>query len=329
MKLFDLRIDPILKQMDEVLHKNERMLSEKLKYLCLVGGFNQSRYLQHKLEEHYQGKYTVLKSQRPILAVIEGATQLGRASSFITSRFVKRTYGACCGLPIMEARLNKKITEEHIHKHRFISDINNKEYVDRCFNVFVNKGDEVKVNKMVEEIYSKRNKNKKNAVILIYSSEERDPGVTTGCDFLGRLDIPYPSDFDAQKDIFYVRFYFGQSIIRVTVNMKGREYTEHEVQIKYDHGVQYVDNIFQFFNESSSHRKKQQYLQITLQASNSFLINTTAYFDTYTLLYNKKLYIKEIYALNNNNENNNVYLTITLKNPKLHINYSQKIKICK
>ncbi|ETO03328.1 hypothetical protein RFI_34082 [Reticulomyxa filosa] len=243
MKLFDKRIDPIIKQMDEVLKRNENILSDKLKYICLVGGFSQSPYLQHRLKQHYEPKYTFVMSERPVFSVVEGAAQLARIPSFISSRIVKYTYGTWSGLPIEHARSHSKISEDHISKHKFINDITNQEYVDNCFNVFVNKDEEVKVGQMVEHSYSKRSKSDKIALTLIYRSEEIDPGVITGCERLGCIEIPYPEDFDAVKDCFYVRFYFGETMIRVTITIKGREYVEHEVQIKYDFGVQHLDAI--------------------------------------------------------------------------------------
>ncbi|ETO08362.1 hypothetical protein RFI_29027 [Reticulomyxa filosa] len=103
-KLFDLRIDEIIKKMDKMLNENEKILNEKLKYVCLVGGFSQSRYLQHKLKQKYESKYKFIIPERPILSVIEGAAQLSRIPSFITSRIVKYTYGVGCSISIEKAQ---------------------------------------------------------------------------------------------------------------------------------------------------------------------------------------------------------------------------------
>ncbi|ETO20109.1 hypothetical protein RFI_17111 [Reticulomyxa filosa] len=234
MKLFDLRINPIIKQIDEMLVKNEEILNGKLKYMCLVGGFSQSHYLQFKLKQHYESKYTFVIPQRPVLSVIEGAAQLARTAPFITSRIVKYTYGTGAGWPTERAQSHPKISEDHINKHKYISDINNKEYVDGCFNVFVNKDEEVKVGQMIEMSYSPRSKNNKNAYVPIYRSEKIDPGVTTECKCLGNVNVPFPEDFDNMKDSFYARFYFGETMIRVTVTIKGKEYVEKEEEIRYD-----------------------------------------------------------------------------------------------
>ncbi|ETO20107.1 hypothetical protein RFI_17109 [Reticulomyxa filosa] len=205
--------------------------------MCLVGGFSQSRYLQHRLKQHYESKYTFVIPQRPILSVIEGAAQLARIPSFIASRIVKCTYGTSCGKSIGYARDRPdKFSDDHINKYKYISDINNKEYVSNCFRTFVNKDEEVKVGQMVQHSYNKSQKNQKKAHAAIFCSEERDPGITNGCRCLGSIEVPFPEDFDDIKDSLFVRFYFGETIIRVTIIIKGKEYLEKEIQIKYEYG---------------------------------------------------------------------------------------------
>ncbi|ETO07554.1 hypothetical protein RFI_29838, partial [Reticulomyxa filosa] len=203
IKLFDLRIDPIIENMDELLNKNEKILSGKLKYMCLVGGFSQSHYLQYKLKQHYEPKYTFVTPKRPILSVIEGAAQLSRISSFITSRIVKYTYGTGCGWPIGYAQSHPKISQDHINKFKYISEIKNKEYVSNCFDVFVKKDEEVKVGQMAEKSYSRPSISTKTAHVQIYRTEEIDPGVMTGCKCLGKIEVPFPEDFDDVKDELY------------------------------------------------------------------------------------------------------------------------------
>ncbi|ETO16821.1 hypothetical protein RFI_20518 [Reticulomyxa filosa] len=243
MKLFDLRIDPIIKLMDEMLKTNEQILKKKLKYVCLVGGFSESSYLQYKLKNITNGNTR--------------AAQFARAPSFITSRIVKYAYGNSACLPIEYTRSHPKIGTTHIDAHKYICDIDNEEYVSHCFVTFVDKGEPVKVNQVtiaticcgviitsalsnVNTSYSKLSKEQKGAYISLFRSEEIDPGVTTDCVCLGKIDIPYPEDFSDDEE-YVVRFYFGETMIRVTVTMKGKEYIEQEVQIKYDFGSQYLD----------------------------------------------------------------------------------------
>ncbi|ETO07381.1 hypothetical protein RFI_30012, partial [Reticulomyxa filosa] len=248
-KLFDIRIDPIIKKMNEMLNKNEKILSGKLKYICLVGGFSQSHYLQSKLKQHYEPKYTFVIPQRPVLSVIEGAAQLARIPSFITSRIVKYTYGNNICWPTERAQSHPEISEDHINKYKFISDTDNEEYVSNCFDVFVNKNEEVKVGQvnilifvaincyMIEMSYTPASKNNKDTCVSIYRSEKIDPGVITKCKRLGNIKVPFPEDFDNLKDSYDVRFYFGETMIRVTVTIKGKEYVEHEVHIKFDFNI--------------------------------------------------------------------------------------------
>ncbi|ETO03279.1 hypothetical protein RFI_34131, partial [Reticulomyxa filosa] len=143
MKLFDLRIDPIIEQMDKMLKKNEKILGNRLKYICLVGGFSQSPYLQYKLKQHYESKYTFVISKDPLFSVVEGAAQLARIPSFITFRIVKYTYGTGTCWRLEKAR--PAVSPEHIQNHKFLRDIDNEEYVDECFRSFVKKGEKVQV----------------------------------------------------------------------------------------------------------------------------------------------------------------------------------------
>ncbi|ETO02167.1 hypothetical protein RFI_35269, partial [Reticulomyxa filosa] len=111
----------------------------------------------------------------------------------------------------------------------------NKEYVGNCFDVFVKKGEAVKVGQMFQKSYTKPNKSTKNSITQIYRSEETDLAVIIKeCEYLGKIEVPFPKDFDDIEDRSFTRFYFGESLIRVTVTIKGKEYVEQEVQIKYD-----------------------------------------------------------------------------------------------
>ncbi|ETO13059.1 hypothetical protein RFI_24316, partial [Reticulomyxa filosa] len=232
MKLFDLRIDPIIEQMDKMLKKNEKILGNRLKYICLVGGFSQSPYLQYKLKQHYESKYTFVISKDPLFSVVEGAAQLARIPSFITFRIVKYTYGTGTCWRLEKAR--PAVSPEHIQNHKFLRDIDNEEYVDECFRSFVKKGEKVQVGQMTERSFTKPSKDKENTYVAIYRSEEHNPSVTTKCKCLGVIEIPFPKDFDDVKDCFYVRFYFGETMIRVTVCIKGKEYIEYEKKINFD-----------------------------------------------------------------------------------------------
>ncbi|ETO03028.1 hypothetical protein RFI_34382, partial [Reticulomyxa filosa] len=206
--------------MDKMLNENEKILNEKLKYVCLVGGFSQSRYLQHKLKQKYESKYKFIIPERPILSVIEGAAQLSRIPSFITSRIIKYTYGVRYNISIEKAQ-SHGIDEDYINKHKYINDIQNKEYVGNCFDVFVKKGEAVKVG----QSYAKSSKSDKNSVTRIYRSKETDLAVIIKeCEYLGKIEVPYPKDFDDIEDRSFTRFYFGESMIRVTKTMKGKEY---------------------------------------------------------------------------------------------------------
>ncbi|ETO16797.1 hypothetical protein RFI_20541 [Reticulomyxa filosa] len=64
MKLFNLRINHIIEYMDKMLQKNTEILNGKLKYICLVGGFSKSTYLQYMLKQHYGSTYKFVIPQK-------------------------------------------------------------------------------------------------------------------------------------------------------------------------------------------------------------------------------------------------------------------------
>ncbi|ETO24491.1 hypothetical protein RFI_12667, partial [Reticulomyxa filosa] len=235
--LFDLRIDPIIKQINEVLLKNEKNLKGRLKYICLVGGFSESRHLQDKLKKHFERQFKFVIPQRPLLSVIEGAAQLDKTPPlFVTSRISKLTYGIGASWTLEQARSHPNINVDHINKHKYTCNIDSQEYVDCCFVVFVNKADTIKAEQVIELTFSKPNQLEKNGYVSVYCSNKRNPGVITGCKLLGEIAIPLPEDFDSVQDKLTVRFYLGETVIRVTVKTKANECTENELVIKYELG---------------------------------------------------------------------------------------------
>ncbi|ETO04289.1 hypothetical protein RFI_33109, partial [Reticulomyxa filosa] len=227
MKLFDLRIDAIITKLDEMLQKNEQILNGRLKYIYI-----QSSYLQYKLKQYYKSKYTLVIPKEPISATVKGAAQLPRVPHFISSRIVKYTYGVYACLPIEYAQSHSKVSQDHISKYKYICDIDNKVYVKQCLVVFVNRNEAVKVGQVIQHSYSKTSKREKAVHVKIYRSEEGDPGVITKCTRLGEIKVPYPANFN-NEDKYFIRFYFGETVIRVTVTIKGKEYVEKEQQINY------------------------------------------------------------------------------------------------
>ncbi|ETN98031.1 hypothetical protein RFI_39491, partial [Reticulomyxa filosa] len=197
--------------------------------ICLVDGFNQSSYLQYKLKQYYKSKYTLVIPKEPISAIVKGDAQLTIVPHFISSRIVKYTYGVPC---LFANRICSVSFESHISKYKYICDIDNKVYVKQCLVVFVNKNDAVKLGQVVQHSYSKISKQEKIAYAEIYRSEERDPEVITKCTCLGMIKVPYPAHFN-DEDEYFIRFYFGEPVIRVTVTIKGKEYIEKEQQINY------------------------------------------------------------------------------------------------
>lgn len=69
------------------------------KYICLVGGFGSSKYVQQTLQEFYPS-IKVVQSLRPHTAVVEGAVRALTNPSFIASRKARDHIGVLCEKPM-------------------------------------------------------------------------------------------------------------------------------------------------------------------------------------------------------------------------------------
>ena len=92
--LFDQVVDKIINHVRKLLDSQEM---EGCKYLCLVGGFSQSKHLQAKIFKAFgtKSKYEVMIfiPRRPILSVVDGAARMGLRPDFIAGRTIAKTYG--------------------------------------------------------------------------------------------------------------------------------------------------------------------------------------------------------------------------------------------
>ncbi|ETO31420.1 hypothetical protein RFI_05701 [Reticulomyxa filosa] len=241
MQMFDELIDKIIGHVNTLISTHADVLDNKLKFLCLVGGFSQSPYLQHRLKQQFEPKFTFIIPDRPILSVIQGAAQLGRIASFVKSRVLNKTYGTSCAWPMKKA-IDANVSQVHIKKHKYLNDIYNTWSVAKCFAIFKAKSEKVKVNEMVELEFQKSKKDQKSANIVIYCSDQVKPTVITGSQRLGEITVYFPDDFDTETNSLRVRFYFGNTTIRVTAAIKGEKWIEKELQIKYDFDLNNIQN---------------------------------------------------------------------------------------
>ncbi|ETO36912.1 hypothetical protein RFI_00149 [Reticulomyxa filosa] len=230
--LFDEVIDKIVDHTKQLLQSPE-LKENRLKYICLVGGFSQSPYLQQRMRDEFRKDYELVIPQRPILSVVRGAAVLDKIASFVIKRKVQKTYGIYCGWPLELAKLHPNITKEYLDANTYVCDIDNQSYVRGCFSVIVNKGDDVSMNEKFTVDLTQNSKKQRQFTTTFFWSDDIDPGIINENNILGKIVVPYPKGFDAINDGIFVNFYFGNTVIRATVSMKGEEYIEKCVPFKY------------------------------------------------------------------------------------------------
>mgnify|MGYP001168576937 FL=1 len=111
-KQYDVEIAKIIEMLDNQIDALKAQ-DMKAKYICLVGGFGSSTYVQEMLQESYQ-YLTVVQSLRPHTAVVEGAVRALLNPSFIASRKARDHIGVLCEKPMnTKTAVRDELTEQN------------------------------------------------------------------------------------------------------------------------------------------------------------------------------------------------------------------------
>jgi len=241
--LFDKVLDPIICHIKTLAQS--QILKNKLKYMCFVGGFSQSEYVHHRMNETFGNQYSLIYHEKPMLCVVEGAVFLSilrkEKKKFVTHRVMSRTYGVNVRWPLENAKSNWKVPKEHIEKYHFQSPADGKWYVQNCFRPIVHRGETITVDQIIERSFVvRRSDQKKEFTTILYVTAETEPVIVTGCTQLMSIVTPLPHEFNLTMDQVVVRFYFGETTIKICTLVKGKVCTVTNVD--YDFDV-YGDNI--------------------------------------------------------------------------------------
>ncbi|CAG8761643.1 16638_t:CDS:2 [Cetraspora pellucida] len=97
--IIDLDFDTVKSFFDPVIAKILRLIGVQLSMtpscsvLFLVGGFGESKYLQSRIKERFEGQVTVAIPPNPATAIVTGACEYGLDMKTVTTRVLKWTYG--------------------------------------------------------------------------------------------------------------------------------------------------------------------------------------------------------------------------------------------
>jgi len=217
--LFDKVVNEIVDHCRGILAEN--VMSES-KYICLVGGFSESKYVQTKFlyefgpKSRYKKKIIIPK--RPILCVVDGAARYGLRPDSITSRTMTKTYG------ISIQRELQKFKASHPNvalKANQILKLHDDAFVTNCFLPFVRKNDVIRSDDPPKVFYFETmDKQSAKIQIKLYESNEVNPlfSNSDGCRLCAKCEYDLPSEWRQQNEsVIPVSFFFGESTIRVFV----------------------------------------------------------------------------------------------------------------
>eukprot|EP00484_Ammonia_sp_Unknown_P021757 CAMPEP_0197026112 /NCGR_PEP_ID=MMETSP1384-20130603/6279_1 /TAXON_ID=29189 /ORGANISM="Ammonia sp." /LENGTH=703 /DNA_ID=CAMNT_0042454723 /DNA_START=41 /DNA_END=2152 /DNA_ORIENTATION=+ len=231
--MFDEVIDQIIDHCRNLL-RMEPLKDKQCRYICLVGGFSSSRYLQSRImyELGIKSEYRliVIVPKRPSLSVVDGAVRLGLKPDYIKSRVVQKTYGIKVNAPVARFKL-KELDSSLVEKNRYFNKRANQEYLHNIFHAYVRRGDEIDITD--EPKSTKFYASKRNIVgIEVFDSEETNPTFITG-KAIAKKDVILPANWDIHTT-FPISFFFGDTKIRVFADIEGIKDSEKEIHLEYE-----------------------------------------------------------------------------------------------
>jgi len=229
--MFDDVIDRIIDHCRRLL-ESPPLKDGQCHYLCLVGGFSASKYLQkrmiYELGPKSKHRLIVIRPKRPSLSVVDGAVRLGLKPDYIASRVLGKTYGIKVNSPVSKWNL-AELDPDLVKKHKYFNKRAKQEYLHYIFHPYAQVGDEVKLTDRAKT--TKFYASKQHIVgIDVYASDEYRPVFVTGKP-VARKDFKLPKGWDIHKT-FPISFFFSDTKIRVFADIDGLK--EHEKEIKLD-----------------------------------------------------------------------------------------------
>ena len=131
-RLFEPVTSQIIKIVEDLM--SVRKL-HPLSYFFLVGGFGESAYLQHNMNEHFAGRVAVLTPSEAQMSVIKGAVLFGHNPGEIRSRVARKTYGVATNMDF----------DPDIHDEKHLRVIEGVRKCSNLFRSFIRKDEEVEV----------------------------------------------------------------------------------------------------------------------------------------------------------------------------------------
>lgn len=216
--LFGTVINPMVDHIRGLLSIPE--LDEKLKTLCIVGGFAESNILMTRLAREFADR-RVYRPEKPILAVVQGAAMYGCVPTSIRERRAQRTVGIAIRDEWNDATDygHKKIRDRFLHM----------DCVDNVLFPFIKKGQAIPTDMDPVTHYFEPTHRERFVIQIFLSEEDEPPRFAPPEAALQIGPIVYPEEYERDADDILVEFDFSGVSMKVKVQFGEMEPMEAEL----------------------------------------------------------------------------------------------------
>lgn len=203
--------EPILAEVVQLIRKQfDALPGGNADYLCLVGGFSESRLLQDRIQTAFASRVQkVVVPPHPGRAVVEGAVLYGLHEAHIQARRARLSYGCAIQDQFRDGQDPPAKKEWNPHRNRF-------DCTDR-FSLFVAAGDLVPVDSPVVQTYYPLVPDQTFMVLRFFATSNPKPEHTDepGTNPVGELTVLMPDITGGLSRAVTVTMYFGRTEIQV------------------------------------------------------------------------------------------------------------------
>ncbi|OWF52936.1 Heat shock 70 kDa protein 12A [Mizuhopecten yessoensis] len=213
---FEPSVKNIKEHFEKLFRKKETL---GVHNVILVGGFSESKIIQESVKTILAGKKVTIP-QDAGLAVLKGAVLYGHNPAIVSARISRYTYGTEVRRYFLKDFDDPKMRDK---KHP--------EYCREVFNKLIEKDELVHVGRSVETEVYPLTADMTGMTIGMYLSEKKNPKYTTGCTYLGKMNVAMPDTTGGLDRKVIVSLHFGKT----ELVFEGRDETSKKtVTVKLD-----------------------------------------------------------------------------------------------
>lgn len=209
--LFMKVINPITDHVQTILGTKE---AKDVSIIILAGGVAESPWVQVAFQEKFKTKKRrVIVSEEAGLSVLKGAVMFGHRPDNIKARRLRYTYGAA---------IQREFVEK-LHPQSKKKTVENKDYCEGIFGVFITKGTLVEQGFKIKESYTFQRSQKDKIFAIYCSSNTKNPSYIDdkGCKLISEINMnPLLPATKKENYNLQVTYIFGDTEVEMEIRGK-------------------------------------------------------------------------------------------------------------